>query len=68
MPVLVLIGGGWYAVHHATDGEELARLIEREAVRLLPSSPVEVGRVQIRPLERLGQAGIPQGRSRRSRS
>ena len=30
-------------VGHATDGAELARLVERESVRLLPGSVVEVG-------------------------
>lgn len=50
LPVSVLVGGGWYAVGHATDGSELARLVERESVRLLPGSIVRVGRVRLRPI------------------
>ncbi|RUL88673.1 AsmA-like C-terminal region-containing protein [Tautonia sociabilis] len=60
LPVSVLVGGGWYAVGHATDGSELARLVEREAVRLLPGSVVQVGRVTLRPIG--GSAALEQVR------
>jgi hypothetical protein len=60
LPVSVLVGGGWYAVGHATDGSELARLIERESIRLLPGSVVQVGRVKLRPIA--GSATLEQVR------
>ncbi|WP_152049276.1 AsmA-like C-terminal region-containing protein [Tautonia marina] len=60
LPVAVFIGGGWYAAGHATDGAELARLVERESLRLLPDSKVSVGRVRLRPFT--GSATLEQVR------
>jgi hypothetical protein len=47
--LLILGGGLWYAYTYVTDSATAARLIKHYAVRYLPWSDVDPGRVRIRP-------------------
>ena len=48
---LAILGGGlWYAYFYVTDSETAARLIKQYALRYLPRSDVDPGRVRLRPL------------------
>ncbi len=62
LPITVFVGGAWSAFGHVADGGEVAELLEREAVRLLPDSTLEIGRLQLRPFE--GIATLEQSRIR----
>jgi hypothetical protein len=47
---LSILGGGlWFAYTYVTDSETAARLIRQYALRYLPGSDLEPGRVRIRP-------------------
>jgi len=43
----ILAGGLWFAYWYLTDGETAARLIKQQAVRFLPGSILDPGRVKI---------------------